>query len=209
MTKYFQAGDHALYQGVYENRVWYAQSVVVVKDTAEEIVYVVYPGAECVAPRGYINGKQKWNRWQDYLTNHWDMQSYDWHTNRFLVLLYPEKYYSISLMWNHAEKRFLCYYINFQLPFLRTALGFRSLDLEIDLVIHPDYSWHWKDEKDYDEGIKLNIIRSEWVEKIELAKQDIFEKLKQTQYPFDGHWVNWQPNEQWTLPRLPANWAEV
>ncbi|MFN8413645.1 MAG: DUF402 domain-containing protein [Anaerolineales bacterium] len=209
MTNYFQVGDHALYQGIYENRVWYAQSVVVVKDTAEETALAVYPDVECMAPSGYIRGRQTWNRWQDYLTGHWDLQPYHWHTNRFLVLLYPEKYYSINLMWNHAENRFLCYYINFQLPFQRTNLGFKTLDLEIDLVINPDFSWHWKDEEDYEEGVRLKIIQSEWVEQIELAKQDVFEKLKQNQYPLNQDWLNWHPDEKWDLPKLPANWHQV
>lgn len=209
MTKYYQAGDHVLYQGIYENCVWYAQSMLIVKDTAEETALAVYPGMECAAPRGYINGRQTWNRWQDYLTNHWDMQQYNWHTNRFLVLLYPKKYYSINLMWNHAEKRFLCYYINFQLPFQRTDLGFKTLDLEIDLVINPDHSWHWKDEEDYNEGVKLNIIRAEWVQEIETAKREIFEKLEYIQYPLDEYWLGWTPNPEWTLPRLPVNWAKV
>jgi protein associated with RNAse G/E len=209
MTKYFEAGDHILYQGIYENKVWYAQSMVVVKDTAEEIALAVYPGMECVAPRGYINGRHQWNRWNDYLSDHWDMQPYDWHTNRFLVLLYPEKYYSINLMWNHAEKRFLCYYINFQLPFRRTKLGFQTLDLEIDLVIDPDHSWHWKDVDDYNEGKALQIIRPEWVEQIESAKDDIFEKLQHKRYPLNKYWLNWEPDFNWSLPKLPQNWAET
>lgn len=209
MTKYYQPGEQTLYQGVYEKRIWYAQSMLVVKDTAEETVLAVYPGMECAAPQGYINGRQTWNRWQDYLTNHRDLQLYDWHTNRFLVLLYPQKYYSINLMWNHAENQFLCYYINYQLPFQRTEKGFQTLDLEIDLVINPDYSWHWKDEEDYKEGIKHNIIRAEWVKEIESAQQEIFEKLNQTQYPLDKYWLDWTPNPEWTLPRLPVNWAEV
>ena len=209
MTTYFQPGDHVLYQGVYENRVWHAQSMVVVKDTAEETALAVYPGMECAAPRGYVNGRQTWNRWKDYLAARWDMQPYTWHTNRFLVLLYPKKYYSINLMWNHAENRFLCYYINFQLPFQRTKPGFQTLDLEIDLVINPDYSWHWKDEEEYKEGIELKVIRPEWVDNIETAKQEILEKLKQIQYPLNKDWINWIPDSEWTLPRLPSNWNEV
>jgi hypothetical protein len=209
MTKLFETGDHALYQGVYRNKVWYAQSMIVVKDSAEEVALTVYPGMECIAPRGYINGRHQWHRWADYLNDHWDMQPYDWHTNRFLVLLYPEKYYSINLMWNHAEKIFLCYYINFQLPFRRTRLGFQTLDLEIDLVINPDYGWHWKDVDDYNEGKALQIIRPEWVEQIESAKEDVFEKLKRRHYPLDEYWLDWEPDQSWSLPRLPQNWAET
>jgi hypothetical protein len=206
MTKYYLTGEHILFQGVYKNRVWYAQSMVVVKDSAEETVLAVYPGMECVAPRGYVNGRKTWDRWKDYQTDHWDMQAYIWHTNRFLYLLYPEKHYSINLMWDHAKNKFLCYYVNFQLPYKRTDFSFQTLDLEIDLVIHPDFTWHWKDEEDYKEGVAMKIITADWVKEIEIAKMEIFNKLEKLQYPFDGAWLNWSPDPNGSLPKLPESW---
>ncbi|MCC6259521.1 MAG: DUF402 domain-containing protein [Anaerolineales bacterium] len=209
MTSYLQTGENALYQGIYKNQVWYGQSTLVVKDSAVETALTVYPGMECVAPRGYVNGRQTWDRWRDYQTNRRDMQTYLWHTNRFLILLFPEKYYSINLIWNQAENQFLCYYVNFQLPYKRNNAKFQTLDLEIDLVIEPDFNWHWKDEEDYQAGVDLNIITKAWVQEIELAKREIFDTLERRAYPFDGAWLNWNPDPNWGLPTLPSNWDEV
>jgi hypothetical protein len=55
----------------------------------------------------------------------------------------------------------------------------------------------------------LQIIRPEWVEQIESAKADIFEKLKDRLYPLNEYWLSWEPNPNWSLPRLPQNWAET
>jgi hypothetical protein len=39
------------------------------------------------------------------------------------------------------------WYVNFQRPMRRTAIGFDTFDLLLDLVIAPDLSrWDWKDE---------------------------------------------------------------
>ncbi|MCC7117712.1 MAG: DUF402 domain-containing protein [Anaerolineales bacterium] len=209
MKKYWQAGDHALYQGVYQNQVWFAQSVVVVKDSAEETALAVTPGAECAAPRGYVNSRESWDRWGDYQANRRDMQTYFWHTNRFLILLYPEKYYSLNLIWNQAKDQFVCYYVNFQLPYQRAPFAFQTLDLEIDLVIEPDFNWHWKDEEDYNTGVALNIITADWAKEIETAKREIFDKLKKRAYPFDDSWRDWRPNPTWSNPKLPLHWDKV
>jgi len=47
------------------------------------------------------------------------------------------------------------------------------------------------------------------VEKIDLAREDVFKKLEETQYPLNDHWLNWEPDSHWQLPRLPKNWAEI
>ena len=101
------------------------------------------------------------------------------------------------------------YYINFQLPFMRTNCGIDTLDLELDLDIHPDFSFEWKDVDDYEKGIKTGIILPEWVAEIETAKMKILERLEKRQYPFDGSWLNWMPDPNWLAPRLPEGWDQL
>ena len=206
-------GDQVVLRGIYNSHVWYIQSANVVHDTVEEVALVVMPGAQCAAPNGYINGKhgtdENWNRWDDYLNDTWNMQYYNWRTNRLLILLQPEKYYASMYFWRHERNEFLCYYVNFQLPFKRTAIGFDTLDLELDIVVEPNYSWQWKDADDYRNGIERGVLISNWVQGVEEAKQDVFDKLERRQYPFDGHWLNWMPDPSWSPPRLPANWDKI
>jgi hypothetical protein len=209
-TGMWQSGDTVILRGMYNRRPSYVQSAIVVKDTPEEVALLVAPGAECAAPSGYIHKKHGdhtgWKRWDDMLSNAWQMETYAWHTNRFLILLEPLKFYSAIYIWEHASGIFQCYYINFQLPFERTPLGFDTFDLELDLVIAPDCRWEWKDVAEYQTGIEKGVLRPEWVQGIKHAKQDVFARLEQRLYPLNGEWLHWQPDPQWVTPRLPDGW---
>ncbi len=213
MTKLnlWNEGDNVLLRGVFDQRPVYVQSVRVVKDTPEETVLLIWPGAECAAPRGYIqqghNGK--WNRWQETLSNTLHLEKYLWHTNRFLILLEPEKYFSTVYIWNASSDEFVCYYLNFQLPFRRTSLGFDTLDLDLDIVVKASYEWQWKDVEEYQQAIRMGGIQADWVKVIEHAQKEVFARIEKRAYPLDASWLNWRPDPTLPEPYLPKNWEEV
>lgn len=94
------------------------------------------------------------------------MEKFRWHTNRLLFLLEPGKYYSTIYFWNEQSSEFLCYYINFQLPFQLSHCGIDTLDLDLDLIVHPDFTYEWKDIDDYQKAIEHEIIFPGWVQEI-------------------------------------------
>lgn len=204
-------GDTVLLRGMYEGRPVYIQSARVVKDGPDETLLAVWPGAECAAPTGYIReghgGGSTWDRWRETLTNTLSMERYLWHTNRFLIILEPQKFFSTIYIWNHRSGEFVCYYINFQLPFKRTRLGFDTLDLDLDIVIESDYTWHWKDVDDYQRAIARGGIRHEWISGVEHARKEVASRLEARQYPLDGTWLDWNLNSAWSPPQLPQDWA--
>ena len=202
-------GDVIVWRGIYRRRVWHAQTVIVVKDSPNEMVLALLPGTECIAPEGYLQGKQSDKRRWNYKDKYWELEKYDWRTNRLLILLEPDKFYSTMYFWDHASNEFLCYYMNFQLPFRRSASGIDTLDLDLDLIINPDFSFEWKDEEDYQKAIGHEIIFPEWIQGIETAKGDVFDKLERRQYPYDGSWLDWLPDPTWSPPKLPADWDRV
>lgn len=206
-------GEPVALRGVYNQRVSYIQSAVVVHDRPEEVALAILPDAECYAPEGYINGKHgasgRWDRWEAYKNGVWEMHRYAWRANRVLILLEPEKYYASYYFWQGDTNQFLCYYVNFQLPFRRTGIGFDSFDLELDIIIEPTYEWHWKDVEDYQRGIERGILRDEWIQEIDSAKREIFDKLEKRAYPFDGSWLGWMPDPTWLPPQLPEHWDKV
>ena len=189
--------------GMYRNHVWYAQTVFVVKDGPEETVAALLPGTECVMPKGYSNGKKSSKRRWDYEEKQWELEMFHWHTNHLLCLLESQWYYSTSLVWHVENSKFLCYYINFQLPSWRSHCGIDTLDLDLDLIINPDYSCKWKDDDHYQKGIETEIILIEWIQGIEVAKQETFNRQEKHQYPFSGSWLDWKPDPTWSPPRLP------
>ena len=205
----WKPGDVVSWRGIYRERVWHAQTTIVVKDSPEEIVLTLLPGTECIAPEGYLDGKDGTKRRWTFKDKYWETQDYLWRTNRLLLLLEPEKYYSIMHFWNHASHEFLCYYVNFQLPFKRSDNAVDTLDLDLDIIVNPDLSFEWKDEADYQKAIDHGVILIEWIQGIEDAKQEILGILDRRQYPFDGTWLNWTPDPAWSPPPLPANWDKI
>ena len=205
----WKSGDVISWRGIYRERIWHSQTVIVVQDAPEELVLTLLPGTECVAPEGYFLGKNSFQRRWNFKEKDWQLEKYSWHTNRVLLLLEPEKYYSIMYFWNDESNEFLCYYINFQVPFQRSHCGIDTLDLDLDLIIHPDFSYEWKDVDDYQKAIENGIIFPKWIQGIEEAKSDIFNKLEKRLYPFDGSWLNWMPDPTWSPPKLPENWDKI
>jgi len=209
MAKSWKTGEVIVWRGIYNQRIWHAAPMVVVKDSPEEIALALLPGADGFAPEDYSKGKQNGKRRWDFKDKPWKLEKYIWHTNRVLQLIEPQKYYSIDFFWQHNINRFECYYINFQLPFHRSHCGIDALDLELDLVIKPDFSYEWKDLDEYQKGIDSGIILREWVQEIESAKSEVLERLTKRSYPFNDAWLDWCPDPSWSAPKLPLDWDKV
>ncbi len=212
MQSMWNPGERVVLRGIVNERVWSALSVIVVKDTLEETTLLLLPGAQCAYPEGYFRWKHgdysQGTRWQEAKSNAWTFREFVWQRNRFLIFLEPQKYYAIFYTWHHDTDQFTCYYINFQLPYRRSHCGFDTLDLDLDLVIDPQFTWRWKDEDAYREGIQEGGIHEQWVDGIEHAQQEVFDKIHKRCYPLDGSWMHWRPDPSWNPPRLPERWDE-
>ncbi|MHB8776982.1 MAG: DUF402 domain-containing protein [Anaerolineales bacterium] len=205
----WKAGDVIALRGIYRDRVWHAMPTVVVKDSPQEIVLALTPGTDCMIEENYAKGKKNGKRRWDFKDEDWRLEIFTWHTNRLLFILEPEKYFSTIYFWNEESNEFLRYYINFQLPFTRNHCSIDTLDLDIDIIVNPDFSFEWKDLDDYQKGIETGVILPKWVDEIETAKKEILERLKKREYPFNNFWLNWQPDPKWALPNLPTNWEDI
>jgi protein associated with RNAse G/E len=202
-------GEVVTWRGIFNGRVWHAQPTIVVKDSPEELVLTLLPGTECAADENYPKGKKYGKRRWEFMDNDWTLAKYTWHTNRLLLILEPETYYSTIYFWNHTSNEFVCYYINFQQPFKRVHCGIDTLDLELDIIINSDFSYEWKDRSDYEMCISAGMITPEWVQEIDKAKEDILGRLAKRQYPLDGSWLDWMPDPNWSPPKLPENWDKI
>jgi len=205
----WETGEVIAWRGIYRERVWHVQPTILVKVNPEEIVLTLLPGTECIAEENYPKGKKNGKRRWFFVNEVWQLAKYTWKTNRLLLIFEPEKYYSIILFWNDKSNEFLCYYINFQLPFQRNHCAVDTLDLDLDLVINPDFTYEWKDVEDYQKAIEHGIILPEWTRQIDAATAEVLNKLEKRQYPFDGSWLDWMPDSNWSPPQLPENWDKI
>ena len=83
------------------------------------------------------------------------------------------------------------------MPFQRRQYGIDTLDLDLDLIIHPNFSYEWKDVDEYEKAIDNGAIPLDWIKEIDAAKQEILDNLEKRQYPYDGSWLNWKPDPSW------------
>ncbi|HEY5729148.1 MAG TPA: DUF402 domain-containing protein [Anaerolineales bacterium] len=152
-----------------------------------------------------MKGSHRW----EYKNRLWKLKKYLWHTSRALYVLEAKKFYITSFVWDNETGQLLYRYVNFQLPFQRSHCGIDTLDLELDIVINLDLSWEWKDEEVYRKAIDQGIISPEWMQEVDSAKKEVFDRLAKRQYPFDGSWLDWKPDPSWELPKLPENWDKI
>jgi hypothetical protein len=146
-------------------------------------------------------------RWQEANSGSWRFREFKWQKKRFLIFMRPGKFYNASVVWDAETDQFQGYYVDFQLPYRRSAIGFDTLDLDLDIVVGPsDHDWHWKDEAAYLQGIREGGIKEAWVEGIERAKPEILERIERRRPPFDGSWNDWRPDPGWAPPSLPSTW---
>lgn len=214
MTNYQEMGASCVLRGIVNDRVWLARSVLVVKDQPDETILLLMPGAQCAYPAGYWRWRKNQDfsqggRWQEAQQDEITLREFAWETNRILMFLEPDKFYANYLFWNQTSGQFTCYYVNFQLPYQRSRCGFDTLDLDLDIVIDPQYNWEWKNEAEYQVGIQAGGIRAEWVQEIEKSKKEVSDRINQRSHPFDGSWIDWQPSPTWRPPKLPQGWQIV
>ena len=205
----WKAGEVIAWRGIYNQQIEHALPVIVVNDSPEELALAILPGADGFVREGYSEGKQNGKRRWDFRDKPWKLDRHVWHTHRVLLLLEPQKYYDIEYFWDNESDEFKCFYVNFQVPFQRSPCGIDALDLELDIVVNPDFSWRWKDVDDYQKAIESGIILKEWMQAIEGAKMEVLERLEKRSYPFDNSWLGWRPDPGWPAPKLPAGWDKI
>src|SRR5215216_6420748 len=102
----WKSADIIVWRAIFRSQVWNALPVIVVNDTPKEIVLTLLPGAECMTETDYAKGKKNGKRRWDFKDDYWKLEKYSWRTNRLLIILEPEKYYSTIYFWNGATNKF-------------------------------------------------------------------------------------------------------
>lgn len=117
-----------------------------------------------------------------------------------LAFVRPAARFSLWLHWGPA-RAFDHWYVNFERPLGRTALGWDYVDEKLDLVVSPDGSVHWKDEDELDAAARRGLL-------------DAMDVRAQAEHvladpPWPTGWEDWRPDPAWPTPRLPAGWDVV
>jgi hypothetical protein len=99
--------------------------------------------------------------------------------------------------------------VNLQRPFRRTALGFETMDLALDVVVAPDRTWRWKDEDELAVFVEQGVFDPGLGERVREEGLRVARRAERNEPPFDEPWPTWQPDPAWPRPQLPPGWDET
>lgn len=185
----------------------------VVADDGYELVTAMLPGAEGAAMALWIDSIRNKNaasreQMMPALANRdWKLGPWTWRRTKVLSVLYPDRYYGVKPMWQ--DETFLGWYVDFQAPYGRTAIGVDTSDLHIDLVVEPDFSHRWKDEDEYTHARRLGLITDRCHSRLDDARSEVLSLVENRQGPFADGWEKWQPDPGEPLPAMPAETLSV
>lgn len=131
-----------------------------------------------------------------------------WSRNDVLRIMYPGVPYSIWPMWPTGTNNLLGWYVNIEMPFERTEIGFDTVDYELDIVIAPDLSWRWKDEDLLAELVETGVFTEARAAEFREYGLDAVRRMELNTAPFNEPWPRWRPNPSWYPLKMPADDSE-
>jgi predicted RNA-binding protein associated with RNAse of E/G family len=131
-----------------------------------------------------------------------------WTDNATLWLARPEDEYCILLFWRASDWRFLGWYINLQASLKRTSVGFESEDHILDILVHPDLTWEWKDEDEFAAAQRVGRFTAAQAETVRAAGLTAIAQVNAHSWPYSDGWEQWRPDPSWRIPPLPSNWHD-
>ncbi|MFF4507443.1 DUF402 domain-containing protein [Streptomyces sp. NPDC001401] len=215
----WRPGETAVRRDVFRGQVWSAHALRVVEDGTQALVLGCRPGAEALAPTTWIEwlltgDETARARALPHLAGgHWQLDRWSWRSTALLQWVPPEAWFSVNAFYDPSDGHQLSYwYVNFQQPMRRTAIGFDTFDLLLDLVIAPDLSqWRWKDEDEYAHGRRLGVVSEADHRAVEKAREEATAMIEERTGPFaaDAVWRNWRSEPHWPSPSLPTGTLTV
>ncbi|MEH0420548.1 DUF402 domain-containing protein [Streptomyces sp. B21-083] len=211
----FEVGQTVVRRDVYRGgRVWSEQALRVVADTGEALVTACAPGAEARWPAPYAKARADDDRpvrkeaFDAMAAGEWELTDGRWQETELLLWKPPGVWFSVNAFFVPADggRRLRNWYVNFERPMVRTAEGFDTFDLAVDLVVDPGLSrWQWKDEDEYAHVRRLGIITDTEHRAVDDARARILALIEERSGPFTNAagWASWRWDPAWPLPCLP------
>ncbi|MBM7089535.1 DUF402 domain-containing protein [Streptomyces sp. S12] len=206
-TGFWRPGTHILWR-YRENggaRFHIARPVTVVRDDSELLAVWMAPGTECVKPVLADGTPVHQEPLDTRYTRPRTVCRARWSGTGVLKLARPGDPWSVWLFWDPGW-RFKNWYVNLEEPLARWSGGVDSEDHFLDISVHPDRSWHWRDEDEFAQARRDGLVDDALAGRVWAAGRDAVSVITAWGPPFSDGWPNWRPDPSWTVPSLPRNW---
>lgn len=193
----WQRGDVIVHREVWRGRPWQASPVVVVEDTPGGLVTYLPEETPFAFPPSADGRPHPW------------AGKRAWEGHGVLVLRRPGEAYSVWHFWSGAERRFAGWYLNLEEPFRRTAVGYDTQDLELDVWIPVDGRWRFKDEEQLAERVRDGRYTEAQVAATRALGDEIGAMLDRGEHWWDDRWTAFEPDPSWRAPTFPPGWEDA
>jgi len=193
-------GDAVVLREVWREEVWAARPAIVVRDGDDVTMFHVPPGIrfkQAATPDGEALALPG---------DGWVLADRIRPRTRILSFAWPAVAHAVLMRWNADTGEFRGWYVNLQTPLRPTALGFDYVDHVLDVVVAPDRSWRWKDQGELEEAVGRGLFSPEEAGEIRAEAGRVVERIRAGAPPFDGSWLDWEPDPAWPVPELPPGW---
>ena len=180
---------------VWRGRPWMGSVVLVVADEPGLLATYLPTGAPFAFPPGeWPGGRHPWHG------------RGAWEGHGVLALHRPGDRYAVFHFWDGPERRFAGWYVNLQEPFLRTAVGFDTLDLELDLWLPASGGLERKDWDLLETRVSEGRFTAAEAEAIRAEGDRLAAAFAAGERWWDGRWSSWEPDPSWGPRPLPPGW---
>ena len=203
--KLFAPGDSVVWRSV-DRKGRIVQTVwpwtVVADDEDETVLYI---------PAGTVGKRRTGERGGpgDRFIVRWDggHAEVTWKRTNVVRLYRSGDPYSLWLAFDAETWDLAWRYINLEDPWLRTAIGFDSRDVYLDLIAGPDGDyWEWKDEDELAWVVEQGRIDAARAAQIRADGERAIEAVR-TMGSLE-RWRTWRPDPEWRIPTVPERWRE-
>ena len=178
-----------------DGRPWLEVPVIVVEDGPELLATYIPEGAPFRFPAGdwpSPDGRHPWHGKERWLGH------------GVLMLQRPGDSYAIWVFWHGPTRAFRGWYVNLQEPFRRTAIGYDTQDLELDIWVPVDGGWVLKDDHVMEERIREGRFTPSQVAATRAEAERITDELDAGRRWWADSWAEWRPDPAWPTPSFPA-----
>lgn len=198
----FSFGDQIVLREQAHGKIWTAKPVTVVRDDEELLVFYMAPGTTMKYPKT-PNGAAV----PAFLKQPWILVDETWAGGGALYISRPRSHYCVAHFWKEGFRETKLWYVNLQLPFVRTKLGFDYLDQALDIRISADLkTWQWKDVVEFEELQEDGVITRDDGDLLREVGLYVIRNYQNDKLIFNEQWPQWRPPENWKIPKLPQGW---
>jgi hypothetical protein len=104
---------------------------------------------------------------------------------------------------------YLGWYGNLEAPLRRSDVGVHTRDYMLDVFMDAAGNVHWKDEHELAAAVRVGRVTEEQAAAVRAEGERVFAAMQNREYPYDGSWLDWQPDPSWDLPALPEQFTAL